>query len=106
MDVLASLLSSFSRHAGVFYTGNICVIHDFEHDTQRGHLHPNSSGSVQECGVTGHRYELTQPTLLFLPRPDQHRLAVGAAKLEGEPSSNGTPGGSKAESRDALAVWN
>ncbi|WP_372828516.1 cupin domain-containing protein [Polaromonas sp.] len=76
MDVMASLLSSFSLHAGVFYTGNICGIHDFEHDTQRGHLHLIRSGSVLVHGVTRRRFKVVQPTLMFLPRPDQHRLVA------------------------------
>lgn len=76
MDALVSLLSNFSLHAGVFYTGNICGIHDFERDTERGHLHLIRSGSVQVRGVTRRRFEVTQPTLMFLPRPDQHRLVT------------------------------
>jgi AraC-like DNA-binding protein len=76
MDALASLLSSFSLRAGVFYTGNICGIHDFERDTDRGHLHLIRSGSVQVRGVSRRRFEVTQPTLMFLPRPDQHRLVA------------------------------
>jgi len=71
MDAMASLLSSFSLHAGVFYTG-----HDFEHDTERGHLHLIRSGSVQLRGVTRRRFQVDQPTLIFLPRPDQHRLVA------------------------------
>jgi AraC-like DNA-binding protein len=76
MDPLASLLQSFSLHAGVFYTGNICGIHDFERDTQRGHLHLIRSGDVQVRGVTRRRFAVTEPTLMFLPRPDQHRLVA------------------------------
>lgn len=76
MDPLASLLNSFSLHAGVFYTGNICGIHDFERDTQRGHLHLIRSGDVQVRGVTRRRFAVTEPTLMFLPRPDQHRLVA------------------------------
>lgn len=76
MDALASLLSNFSLRAGVFYTGNICGIHDFERDTDRGHLHLIRSGSVQVRGVSRRRFVVTQPTLMFLPRPDQHRLVA------------------------------
>lgn len=76
MDPLANLLNSFSLHAGVFYTGNICGIHDFERDTQRGHLHLIRSGDVQVRGVTRRRFAVTEPTLMFLPRPDQHRLVA------------------------------
>lgn len=76
MDPLANLLNSFSLHAGVFYTGNICGIHDFERDTQRGHLHLIRSGDVQVRGVTRRRFAVSEPTLMFLPRPDQHRLVA------------------------------
>lgn len=73
---MASLLNSFSLQAGVFYTGNICGVHDFEHDTRRGHLHLIRSGSVQVRGVTRRRFTVDEPTLMFLPRPDQHRLVA------------------------------
>lgn len=76
MDPLASLLNSFSLHAGVFYTGNICGLHDFERDARRGHLHLIRSGDVQVRGVTRRRFAVTEPTLMFLPRPDQHRLVA------------------------------
>lgn len=76
MDTMASLLNSFSLQAGVFYTGNICGIHDFEHDTRRGHLHLIRSGAVQVRGVTRRRFKIDEPTLMFLPRPDQHRLVT------------------------------
>lgn len=76
MDAMASLLNSFSLQAGVFYTGNICGIHDFEHDTRRGHLHLIRSGTVQVRGVTRRRFTVKEPTLMFLPRPDQHRLVT------------------------------
>lgn len=76
MDPLANLLNSFSLHAGVFYTGNICGIHDFERDSQRGHLHLIRLGDVEVRGVNRRRFAVTEPTLMFLPRPDQHRLVA------------------------------
>ncbi len=76
MDPLANLLNSFSLHAGVFYTGNICGIHDFERDIERGHLHLIRKGDIQVRGVTRRRFVVTAPTLMFLPRPDQHRLVA------------------------------
>lgn len=33
MDRLTTLLNHFSLHAGVFYTGNICGVHDYGADT-------------------------------------------------------------------------
>jgi AraC-like DNA-binding protein len=74
LDPLVSLLSSFSLQAGVFYTGNICGIHDFDRDTQRGHLHLVRRGVVRLEGKGRLEYNITEPTLVFLPRPEFHRL--------------------------------
>lgn len=74
MDPLASLLNSFTLRAGVFYTGNICGIHDFERDDRRGHLHLIRQGMVEIRGVTRRRLRIEHPTLMFLPRPNDHVL--------------------------------
>src|SRR3990167_6582363 len=74
MDRLSTLLTHFSLHAGVFYTGNICGIHDFEKDALRGHLHLVRRGPVQVIGAGKEVIHITAPSLLFLPRPDRHRL--------------------------------
>lgn len=76
MDRLSLLLQRFSLTAGVFYTGQICGIHHFERDTQRGHVHLIKRGPVTLTGGTEGRLEITEPTLLFLPRPDAHRLVA------------------------------
>jgi AraC-like DNA-binding protein len=76
MDLLATLLNHFSLRAGVFYTGNICGVHDFQGDTLRGHIHLIRQGPVQVIGVQTESIVITQPTLLFLPRPNQHRLVA------------------------------
>jgi len=76
MDRLTTLLSHFSLHAGVFYTGNICGIHDFAQDSLRGHIHLIRRGPVQVIGVKQEVFDITEPTLLFLPRPDTHRLVA------------------------------
>ena len=51
MDSLTTLLNHFTLRAGVFYTGNICGIHDFHEDALRGHLHLVKQGPVQVLGV-------------------------------------------------------
>jgi AraC-like DNA-binding protein len=76
MDPLISLLSSFALQAGVFYTGNICGIHDFDRDTQRGHLHLIRQGRVRLDGKDRRAYDIAVPTLVFLPRPERHRLVA------------------------------
>lgn len=75
-DPLVSLLSQFALQAGVFYTGNICGIHDFDRDTQRGHLHLIRRGVVRLDGSDRVEYDITEPTLVFLPRPEFHRLVA------------------------------
>ncbi len=74
MDRLSLLLQRFSLSAGVFYTGQICGIHRFERDTQRGHVHLIKRGPVQLTGGREGTLSITEPTLLFMPRPDAHRL--------------------------------
>jgi len=74
VNSLDLLLSHFSLHAGVFYTGNICGRHDFEKDPMRGHLHVIKRGRVKLLGVERQTFEINEPTLIFLPRPDDHRL--------------------------------
>lgn len=76
MDTLTTLLSHFSMHAGVFYTGNICGIHDFQEDTLRGHIHLVRHGPVRVIGVRKKVINITEPSILFLPRPDIHRLVA------------------------------
>lgn len=76
MDRLTTLLTHFSLHADVFYTGNICGIHDFDQDALRGHIHLVKSGPVQVIGVQTDIIHITAPTLLFLPRPNTHRLVT------------------------------
>lgn len=74
MDRLSLLLQRFSLSAGVFYTGQICGIHHFERDTQRGHVHLIKRGPVTLIGGIEDTLAITEPTLLFLPRPNSHRL--------------------------------
>jgi len=76
MDRLTTLLSHFSLHAGVFYTGNICGIHDFAQDSLRGHIHLIRRGLTKVIGVRQEVFDITEPTLLFLPRPNTHRLVT------------------------------
>lgn len=74
MDRLSLLLQRFSLSAGVFYTGQICGIHRFAGDTRRGHVHLIKRGPVKLTGGIEGSVSITEPALLFLPRPDAHRL--------------------------------
>jgi AraC-like DNA-binding protein len=76
MDKLTTLLAHFSLHAGIFYSGNICGVHDFHEDALQGHIHLIKQGPVQVLGVKEEVINITEPTLLFLPRPGKHRLVA------------------------------
>jgi AraC-like DNA-binding protein len=74
MDQLSNLLKDLSLRAGVFYTGELCGVHSFPEDRLRGHFHLIRRGSVRVLGVQNTEFEIRQPTILFLPRPEEHRL--------------------------------
>lgn len=76
MDRLTTLLNHFSLRAGVFHTGNICGIHDFEEDALYGHIHLVRRGPAQVIGVRKEVIDITEPSILFLPRPEAHRLVA------------------------------
>lgn len=74
MDALSLLLNRFAISAGVFYTGHICGVHAFAADETRGHLHIIERGPVDLVEVDGNSRRIERPTLLFMPRPETHRL--------------------------------
>lgn len=76
MDTLSLLLSRFAVTAGVFYTGRICGVHPFPAATERGHLHVIQQGPVDLIDAEGRCRRIEEPSLLFLPRPERHRLAA------------------------------
>lgn len=76
MDALSLLLNRFSISAGVFYTGQICGVHAFAADEARSHLHIIERGPVDLVEVDGSSRRIERPTLLFMPRPERHRLVA------------------------------
>ena len=74
MDRLSLLLRRFSLSAGVFYSGQICGVHGFDRDTQRGHVHLIKRGPVELIGGPDGPVSIAEPSLLFMPRPYAHRL--------------------------------
>ncbi|MDG0854433.1 AraC family transcriptional regulator [Roseateles puraquae] len=74
MDRLSLLLNRYSLSAGVFYAGQICGVHEFSSDAARGHVHLIRRGPVRLIGEQGERLDIEDPTLVFMPRPDLHRL--------------------------------
>lgn len=73
-DKLSLLLKRFSLSAGVFYAGQLCGVHQFEQDPTQGHVHLIKRGPVQLIEADGVVSVIDEPTLIFMPRPDAHRL--------------------------------
>ena len=74
MDQLSVILQRFSMNTEVFFTGNLCAISAFTKQPNQGHLHLLRSGHltlVDEQGISQH---FTEPTVLFLPSPQSHRM--------------------------------
>lgn len=76
MDRLTVLLNRFSLSAGVFYAGSICGIRQFSAHTQLGHVHLVRKGPIEIGGATMGSILITEPTLVFMPRPEAHRLVA------------------------------
>jgi len=76
MDKLSPLFSRFSLSARVFYSGKLCGISNFEATEGIGHLHLLRQGSVSISQQNKKITEVTQPSVIFYPRPQQHRFQV------------------------------
>lgn len=75
-DRLQALLSRFSVSARLFHSGPLCGIHDFA-DNGLGQLHLVRRGPL-EVHHAGEVLQVTQPGLLFYPRPLPHRFVSDA----------------------------
>lgn len=75
-DPLALLLQRFSLSAGVFHVGQICGVLNFAQDATHGHVHLIKQGPAQLIDASGVVTVVHEPTLIFMPRPDAHRLVT------------------------------
>lgn len=80
MDRLAALFERFSLSARMFYSGQLCGVSP-KLDEQAGFLHVLRKGTLTVTHPNARRLVLDTPTILFFPRPYQHRLR--ASKEEG-----------------------
>lgn len=74
MDRLSTLMSRFGVRANLFYNGKLCGVQDYGGVDQHGHIHLLKAGTVTVQGVEKRDMVLSQPSLIFFPRPRQHRL--------------------------------
>jgi AraC-like DNA-binding protein len=74
MDRLSALLARFGVNAGTFHSGAFCGISAFDETQGCGHLHLVQSGEVLLKLADERELCITEPTLIFFPRPYRHRL--------------------------------
>lgn len=82
VDPLSEVLNRLFISARVFYTGQLCGISVFDEPT--GYIHVLKSGVVNLESRSRAPTELNKPTLVFSPRPSEHRFITssgGAAEL-------------------------
>lgn len=82
LDQLSKLLERFPLRAHVFYSGRLCGSYAFERGVKPGHFHFIRSGRV-ELIDGDERLEVSEPSIIFMPSADTHRLvaAEGAEAL-------------------------
>jgi len=83
MDTLAPLFSRFNLSASVFYSDVLCQSAPFAPQPGLGYLHVLREGIVSVAAPDGTSQDITEPSLLFYPRPCAHRFNVtqSGAKL-------------------------
>ncbi|MNF44474.1 HTH-type transcriptional regulator CdhR [compost metagenome] len=74
MDRLSTLLSQFGVRAYLFHSGKLCGTASYDGADQRGHIHLLQAGCLSLRGSDGRDFLLTQPSLIFFPRPSRHQL--------------------------------
>ncbi|WP_344795801.1 AraC family transcriptional regulator [Litoribacillus peritrichatus] len=75
MDKLSAVLNQFSITTGVFYSGKLCGTSSFDSTKeQEGHLHFLESGSMRVTTPSGKLLNITEPSVLFYPKPSVHEL--------------------------------
>lgn len=75
-DRLATLLSHFAIRAESFQAGPLCGINEVDADSGLGQLHVIRQGCVEVHNGRAPTLRITQPSLLFYPRPLAHRFVT------------------------------
>lgn len=80
---LSSFLPRFSFAAETFFSGDFCGMNNFNASQTVGHLHFVRRGPVAMEHADGSSIVAIEPTIIFYPRPYDHRLLVAPdAKAE------------------------
>jgi AraC family transcriptional regulator, alkane utilization regulator len=76
MDKISSLMGRFSFNARVFFNGSFCTSNQIEPDGLAGQLHLVRAGPVVFSSPDGAFFQVDEPSMVFYPRGDSHRLEV------------------------------
>lgn len=76
MDRLSTLLNHFNLHAATFHNGGFCGTSDIYGQGGFGHVHLLRSGRLTFKDKHLTLIELTEPSLILVARPLQHRLVA------------------------------
>lgn len=76
MDKLSSLVGRHSFNARIFYNGTFCNANQFTENGVSGQLHLVRQGPVDFINADGSVISVSEPSLLFYPRGDTHRVEV------------------------------
>ena len=74
MDRLSTLLTHFGVNAGTFHSGTFCGTSAFDGSQACGHVHLLQAGEIGLKLADERELHLSEPTLIFFPRPYRHRL--------------------------------
>lgn len=74
--LLMSLLPRFGFSAETFFSGDFCGMNDFSAGQNTSHLHFVRRGPVAMEHDDGSTIMASEPTVIFYPRPYNHRLVV------------------------------
>lgn len=77
-DRLAALLKHFSMSARTFQTGSLCGINRLDGSLPYGQLHLIREGEAEVWHGNRMAERITEPSLLFYPRPTDHRFITDA----------------------------
>jgi AraC-like DNA-binding protein len=82
MDPLAVVFRHFSLSAEAYFCGTLCGVSS-DHDTNTaGHLHLLRAGCLDVMQPDRQTFHVREPSVLFYPRPMQHRLQTDAEGAE------------------------
>lgn len=82
MDPFALVFRHFSLSAKVFFCGKLCGISNDHDSNSAGHLHLLREGCIDVIQPDRQRFRVREPSVLFYPRPMQHRFQTDAEGAE------------------------